>query len=105
MSLYRNKTESARLPSLEYKWIRIARAKCLMRMRVEVPESARMVLMQDEKFKLYYNHLAYTLKEYDRVTSRVNPVIRPLLERHLDDLDAKVEPGLQTITWTSMKTP
>jgi len=69
---------------------------------MEVPDEARMVLMQDEKFKQYYNHLAFTLKEYTRITSRVNPVTRPLLQQHLEDLRARIMPGLQTLTWTSM---
>ncbi|TMW55127.1 hypothetical protein Poli38472_013889 [Pythium oligandrum] len=80
----------------------IREAKCLDRMGIEVPENARMVMLQEDKFKFYYNDLSYTLKEYDRVTSRIIPVTAPLLVPHLDDLQLKLRPGMITLTWTSM---
>ena len=40
----------------------IREAKCLMRMHVDVPESARMVLLQEDKFKAYFNKLSYSLE-------------------------------------------
>jgi dynein heavy chain len=72
----------------------IRESKCLLRLQAQVPEVAKMILMQDDKFKQYYNHLTFTLREYDRVVGRVNPVIRGLLEQHLDDLENKIEPAL-----------
>jgi hypothetical protein len=48
--------------------------KYLQRMGVEVPESAKMVLLQEEKFKHYYNQLSYALREYDRVVATAAPV-------------------------------
>jgi len=69
---------------------------------IRVPESAKIVLMQDVKFKNLYGHILNTIKEYERVLSRVNPVIKGLMQFHLDELDSKVRPGLTTITWTSL---
>ena len=40
----------------------IRETKHLQRMGIEVPESARQVLNQEEKFKLYFNQLTYALK-------------------------------------------
>ena len=80
----------------------IREAKCLDRMSIEIPESARIVLLQEEKFKMYYNELMYVLKEYERVISKIRPIIRPLLGPHQEDLDYKLRPGLVTLTWTSM---
>ena len=77
-------------------------AKYLQRMGIEVPESAKMVLLQEEKFKRYYNQLSHALKEYDRVTSAIVPVAKPLLGPHLDDLEKKLAPGMYILTWTSM---
>ena len=37
----------------------IREAKCLERMQGWIPESARMVLLQEDKFKLYYVMLCY----------------------------------------------
>merc|ERR1719199_2158423 len=41
----------------------IREAKCLDRMGIEIPESARIVLLQEDKFKTYYNELLYALNE------------------------------------------
>ena len=77
-------------------------AKYLQRMGIEVPESAKMVLLQEEKFKNYYNQLSYALKEYDRVMSAIPPVAKRLLAPHLEDLDRRLQPGMYSLTWTSM---
>lgn len=61
-----------------------------------------MVLLQEEKFRLYHSQLAFVLKEYDRVMSQVMPVIKPLLRAHLDNLDFKIQPGISLLTWHSM---
>eukprot|EP00898_Chlorokybus_atmophyticus_P005691 jgi/Chlat1/6122/Chrsp409S05665 len=76
--------------------------KYLQRLGIEVPESAKMVLLQEDKFKHYYNQLSYALKEYDRVVGCILPVVKPLLGPHLDDLDKKIQPGMYILTWTSM---
>ena len=58
----------------------VRETKCLQRIGIEVPESAKMVLLQEDKFKSYYNQLTFVLKEYDRVLQRIIPVIKPLLK-------------------------
>ncbi|OWZ14140.1 Dynein heavy chain, partial [Phytophthora megakarya] len=80
----------------------IREARCLDRMCIEVPENARMVMLQEDKFKSYYNDLSYALHEYDRVTAKIIPVTAVLLRPHLEDLQQKLRPGLVTLTWTSM---
>ncbi|OQS05067.1 dynein heavy chain, outer arm [Thraustotheca clavata] len=80
----------------------IREAKCLNRMGIEIPENAKMVMLQEDKFKNYYNELTYTLREYDRVTSKIIPITENLLKPHLDDIQTKIRPGMVTLTWTSM---
>jgi dynein heavy chain len=80
----------------------IREAKCLDRMQIDVPESAKMVLLQQDKFKSYYNDLHYALKEYERVVGRILPVTAGLLEPHFHDMEFKLRPGMVTLTWTSM---
>ncbi|GMH97336.1 hypothetical protein TrST_g8180 [Triparma strigata] len=80
----------------------IREAKCLARIGVQVPESAQIVLLQEEKFKLYYNELKYALDEYERVCSLIVPVVAKLLKPHLQTLELKLRPGMITLTWTSM---
>ena len=80
----------------------IREAKCLDRMGIEIPENAKIVLLQEDKFKSYYNDLAYALKEYTRVIGRVMPKTKQLLKPHIDDMEYKLRPGMITLTWTSM---
>jgi len=77
-------------------------SKCLQRMQGDIPESAKMVLLQEDKFKFYHAQLKYVLGEYDRVISRCIPVINPLVQAHLAHLNSKVEPGISLLTWQSL---
>mmetsp|Transcript_22862 Transcript_22862/g.57026 ORF Transcript_22862/g.57026 Transcript_22862/m.57026 type:complete len:4419 (+) Transcript_22862:2-13258(+) len=76
--------------------------KCLLRMGEDVPEAARMVLLQEDKLKSYYNKLSYALGEYEALIARLHPLTHPLLKPHLMDMDAVLQPGMVTLTWTSM---
>eukprot|EP00931_Biecheleriopsis_adriatica_P081370 TRINITY_DN5469_c0_g1_i3.p1 TRINITY_DN5469_c0_g1~~TRINITY_DN5469_c0_g1_i3.p1 ORF type:complete len:4660 (-),score=1275.41 TRINITY_DN5469_c0_g1_i3:88-14067(-) len=81
----------------------IRETRCLDRMgNVEIPESARMLLLQEEKFKAYYNELNHLLREYRRVTQLVRPICAHLLKPHLDHLEFQLRPGMVSLTWTSM---
>jgi dynein heavy chain len=70
--------------------------------RVQIPESAKIALFQEEKFKTYYNELHWALLEYDRVVTRVIPVTAMVLRPHFKDMEYKLRPGMITLTWTSM---
>ena len=71
-------------------------------MGVEIPESAKLVLQQEHKFKMYYQELSYLLSEYSRVTGMINRVVSRVVEPHCHDLLQKIRPGWVTLTWTSM---
>eukprot|EP00327_Prymnesium_parvum_P015479 CAMPEP_0113272674 /NCGR_PEP_ID=MMETSP0008_2-20120614/23450_1 /TAXON_ID=97485 /ORGANISM="Prymnesium parvum" /LENGTH=4484 /DNA_ID=CAMNT_0000122153 /DNA_START=48 /DNA_END=13502 /DNA_ORIENTATION=+ /assembly_acc=CAM_ASM_000153 len=77
-------------------------SKCLMRIGYEIPDSAKMVLMQEDKFKNYFNLLSYALAEYETVMAGVPPTLAPLLQPHLKELERVILPGMVTLTWTSM---
>ena len=76
--------------------------RCLMRMGIEVPESAKMVLMQEQKFKEHHNLLSHALTEYEKVMEGVLPITKPLLKPHIAELDRVIQPGMLGLTWTSM---
>eukprot|EP01042_Synura_sphagnicola_P000006 gene6-7_t len=80
----------------------IREAKCLAKLEVDIPEGAKMVLLQEDKFKSYYDDLKFILAEYERITDRIIPVTQKLIEPHLKTLDLKLRPGMITLTWTSM---
>ena len=80
----------------------IQETKYLQRLGLQVPDNAKVVLFQEEKFKYYYNQLTYTLKEYDRVVATTLGVTKPLLALHMEVLEKKIQPGMYVLTWTSM---
>ena len=49
-----------------------------------------------------YNELQYILKEYERIVSKIRPNTKSLLVPHLEDLEYKLRPGIDILTWTSM---
>lgn len=80
----------------------IKEAKYLQRMGLSVPESAKMVLLQEDKFKYYYNKLTYIIREYDRICRSILQVAKPLLAPHVEEMEKKIQPGMYILTWTSM---
>jgi len=80
----------------------IREAKCLSRIGIEIPESAKIVLLQEEKFKIYNSELTFVLGEYDRIVNKIRPNTKSLLVPHLEDLEYKLRPGMNILTWTSM---
>ncbi|KIZ06068.1 Dynein gamma chain, flagellar outer arm [Monoraphidium neglectum] len=80
----------------------IREAKYLQQMEVAVPESARLLLLQEDKFKFYFSQLSHVVREYEAVMAKVPPVFKPLLRPHLEDMERKVAPGMFVLTWTSM---
>lgn len=41
---------------------------------IQIPDNARIVLYQEDKYKKYYNELQWTLSYYDRIVTQVIPV-------------------------------
>ncbi|PNH08753.1 Dynein gamma chain, flagellar outer arm [Tetrabaena socialis] len=80
----------------------VREAKYMQRFNIAVPESAQMVLLQEEKFKFYHNQLTHLVREYEHVLGRVAATIKPLLRPHLDDMERKIAPGFAVLTWTSL---
>ena len=58
----------------------IREAKCLDRMGIDVPESAKIILFQEDKLKSYYSDLTWALAEYERIKNLVIPVTYIVLQ-------------------------
>eukprot|EP00796_Vickermania_ingenoplastis_P003819 gene3823-2705_t len=76
---------------------------------IDVPPAAKVILMQEQKLKVFYNELAYLVREYERIVGRgsegkckIVNITRPLLQPVIDAVDAVFRPGETTLTWTSM---
>jgi len=58
--------------------------------------------LQEDKFKNYYFELDYIKNEYERIIGKIKPIMKNLLNPHIEDIDLKLRPGMVTLTWTSM---
>eukprot|EP01059_Diplonema_ambulator_P031435 TRINITY_DN5765_c0_g1_i5.p1 TRINITY_DN5765_c0_g1~~TRINITY_DN5765_c0_g1_i5.p1 ORF type:complete len:4657 (+),score=1802.33 TRINITY_DN5765_c0_g1_i5:140-14110(+) len=67
-----------------------------------LPGPAKTVLMQESKFKRFYNELSYAVQEYSKVVGKVIPITMGIIRGQLQRLEQIVQPGLATLTWTSM---
>ncbi|KFH02717.1 putative dynein gamma chain, flagellar outer arm [Toxoplasma gondii VAND] len=77
-------------------------AKALDRLRLDLPEDAKIVLLRERKLKKYYEDLTFVLMEYRRIASMVRPITAALVQPHLDSMEQIFRPGTATLTWTSM---
>ncbi len=76
--------------------------KALHRLGVELPESAKMILLQEKKFKIYYEGTRHHLDEYNHMLSRLSPTMKKLMAAHLDEFERIFKPGMTSLTWLSM---
>jgi len=60
------------------------------RIGIDIPESAKIILLQEQRLKKHYNELIFLLNKHDQIISTVKPLIRPLLQVHLDSLELEI---------------
>lgn len=77
-------------------------ARCLVKLDIAIPESAKLILLQEDNFKACYNDLKFMIAEYERITAKIIPVTIKLLNPFLQTLELKLRPGLVSLTWTSL---
>jgi dynein heavy chain len=80
----------------------IREAKVLDRMGIDVPETARTIMLQEDRIKYNYLALKQLLSEYDVISRSVIPVTTSLLRPMINHLEYIIRPGMITLTWTSM---
>lgn len=77
-------------------------ARYLQVIGFEIPNSAKMVLLLEDKLRKYYAEISHILTIYNRLVESITPKTRALLDPHLSDLDNALSPAIETMTWTSM---
>ncbi len=80
----------------------IRETRCLQRMGFEVPPHALSIAVQEEKFKHHFSILQHALREFDTIMQRVDPSLATLVKAHIVDVEKRIKPGLQSLTWQSM---
>ena len=76
--------------------------KWLVRLGIQVPESAHTILLQEERFKKYSDHLHLCLRELSSVITNIPPCFRHMYTSHIDAVEQNLQPGLSTLAWNSM---
>ncbi len=77
-------------------------AKCLVKLDLVIPEAAKIVLLQEDNYKAYYNDLKFILADYERITAKIIPVTARVITPYLSAMELKLRPGMTSLTWTSM---
>lgn len=81
----------------------IREAKVLERNNVKLLKPAETVLIQEDKYKKYFNELNEVIGEYYKVRSKIRSILTKLMQPHLKAFEYKLKPGFYEITWTSLK--
>ena len=77
-------------------------AKHLQLMGFEIPNSAKIILLLENKLKSHHAELSFALKQYHAVTAAIPANCRPLLQPHLQHLQSILQPAVAIMTWTSL---
>ncbi|XP_039592867.1 dynein heavy chain 5, axonemal isoform X2 [Polypterus senegalus] len=80
----------------------IREAECMLRMGLEIPPFALSLQQKQETFKKNYNKLQMVLEENRRVRSKIQSAFDQLFGPHLVKVDEAIQPGLTSLSWTSL---
>lgn len=76
--------------------------KALHRLGIELPDSGKMILLQENKFKTNFERMRHHLDEYHRLLNRFSPIMKRLFSPHLEEFERIIRPGMVSLTWLSM---
>ncbi|XP_054841808.1 dynein axonemal heavy chain 5 [Eublepharis macularius] len=80
----------------------IRETECMSRMELEIPPFAAALQQKRDSYKQNFNKLQMMLAEYRRVKSKIQAPLHTLMTLHLAKVDEAIQPGLTTLTWTSL---
>ncbi|XP_061445342.1 dynein axonemal heavy chain 5 isoform X6 [Rhineura floridana] len=80
----------------------IKETECMSRMGLEIPPFAIALQQKRESYKQNFNKLQMMMAEYKRVKSKIQAPLHVLMAPHLAKVDDAIQPGMTTLTWTSL---
>ncbi|XP_028415244.1 dynein heavy chain 5, axonemal-like [Dendronephthya gigantea] len=80
----------------------IRECRCMRRLGLEIPESARVLWMRENAIKSAYNRLVELLQEYSKVVGDIPEIVLPLMKPFINKVEDTIKPGLTMLSWTSM---
>lgn len=76
--------------------------KWLFRLHIDLPPSARDLLSQEKKFKLYKSNLDTLLKDYKKCINQIPEHMYDLFKIHIKQTLDLCDPGCSILTWNSL---
>lgn len=83
--------------------LQLLRETALMqKLKLEIPESAKTLCIQEDRLKRHESALRLMLVEYDRIVAAIPDRLQSLLAGPKARVDAVIEPGLLKLSWYSV---
>ena len=79
----------------------IRETKIMQKLGLEIPDSAKLLCLQEERLSKQQNQLQLMIEEYKRVCDMVPEQLGPLLRSARKRVDIVVEPGMSKLSWMS----
>ncbi|XP_047128116.1 dynein axonemal heavy chain 8 isoform X1 [Hydra vulgaris] len=81
----------------------IRETDCLIKMGVNVPESALSIFKRKEQLKEDYYLIKSMIDEYCEIKKVVLPIFLPMMRPYLNKIEARISPGLTMLSWNSLR--
>ncbi|EPY86356.1 dynein heavy chain 5, axonemal [Camelus ferus] len=76
--------------------------ECMSQMGLEVSPFAAALFQKRDIYKKNFSNVKMMLAEYQRVKSKMPPIMELLMVPHLAKVDEALQPGVAALTWTSL---
>ncbi|XP_049624319.1 dynein axonemal heavy chain 5 [Suncus etruscus] len=76
--------------------------ECMLQMGLQVSPLAATLFQKRDIYKKNFSDMKMMLAEYQRVKSKMPPIIEQLMVPHFAKVDEALQPGLTALTWTSL---
>ncbi|XP_077343463.1 dynein axonemal heavy chain 5-like [Lithobates pipiens] len=80
----------------------IEETKWMLRLGIHVPEAALHAYQQADKFKMYKSNLQDVVEDYERIQRKIPENFAVLFTSHLERVKHQFQPGLSTLSWSSV---
>ncbi|XP_006824996.1 dynein axonemal heavy chain 8-like, partial [Saccoglossus kowalevskii] len=80
----------------------IRETDCLMKLGLDVPETAKIIKLSEDILKSTYDKLRMVLDENSKLRDSVLPIFMPLMTNFIKRIDIALNPALTLLSWTSL---
>ncbi|XP_072165822.1 dynein axonemal heavy chain 8-like [Diadema setosum] len=80
----------------------IRESVCMVKLGLDVPEAALIIVMGQDQLKANVNSLKAILEENAAARAQISPIFQQLMAPHTRKVDIAIQPGLTMLTWTSL---